>query len=99
MCESLVSAINAQIEKDIDGYIKIGFEGGKPVGISQYNNPTEGDFPEVKSDFSLKDEISRAMDANFFGTLGFVFTNRKITRYYRVQNWKSNSLSAFLRKR
>lgn len=97
--ETIIKSLESRIEKNESGYIRMGFEGGKLVGASQYNSPTDGEknLPAVPEDFSLKSEIERATKSSFYGTLGFVFIGKKITNCYKSQSWKGNTLDLFVR--
>lgn len=97
--ERIIESIQEHIERSENGYIRMGFEGGKLVGAAQYNSPTyeEKNLPVVPNDFSLKKEIENATKVSFFGTLGFVYSEKKITNCYKSQSWKGTTLDLFLR--
>lgn len=97
--ENISKSLESRIQKNGGGYIKLGFEGGKLVAASLYNNPTEEErkFPKIMQDFDLRKEIGGALKSNFYGTLGFIFSENKITNYYKSQTWKGSTLDLFIR--
>lgn len=97
--ENISSSLENRIQKNNSGYIKLGFEGGKLVAANLYNNPTEEEkkFPKVGENFDLRNEIKEALRNNFYGTLGFIFSENKITNYYRSQTWKGSTLDLFIK--
>ena len=97
--EMIIKSLESRINEHGSGYIRLGFEGGKLVGVAQYNSPTDGEknLPTVQENFSLKAEIERATKSTFYGTLGFVFSDRKITNCYKAQSWKGMTLDLFIR--
>lgn len=97
--ETISSSLESRIQKNGGGYIKLGFEGGKLVAANHYNNPTEEEkkFPKVEQNFDLRNEIQEALKSNFYGTLGFIFLEGKITNYYKSQTWKGTTLDLFIR--
>lgn len=96
--ETIIKSLENRIAKQKSGYIKMGFEGGKLVGAAQYNSPTdcEKNLPKVQENFSLKTEIEQATKNTFYGTLGFVFSDKKITNCYKSQSWKGSTLELFI---
>ncbi len=97
--ENISKSLENRIQKNGEGYIKLGFEGGKLVAANLYNNPTEEErkFPKIAQDFDLRKEIGETLKSNFYGTLGFIFSEKKITNYYKSQTWKGSTLDSFLR--
>lgn len=96
--ETIIKSLHSRIQQSENGYIKLGFENGKLVAATQYNNPTEEEkkYPVVKQDFSLETELKEAMTGTFFGTLGLVFSGQKITNCYKSQSWKGTTLEGFI---
>lgn len=97
--ENISNSLESRIQKNGSGYIKLGFEGGKLVAANFYNNPTEEEkkFPKIKQDFDLRNEIGEALKSSFYGTLGFVFSESRITNYCKSQTWKGSTLELFIR--
>lgn len=97
--ESISASLESHIRKNSCGYIKLGFEGGKLVAANLYNNPTEEEkkFSKVGQNFDLRNEIKEALKINFYGTLGFIFSENNITNYYKSQTWKGSTLDLFIR--
>ena len=97
--DCILDSLENHINNTINGYIKLGFENGRLVAAALYNNPTEEEkkFPAVKNDFSLKDEIKAALKNTFYGTLGYVFTEKHITNCYKSQSWKGSTLELFIK--
>ena len=97
--DCILTSLEDHINKTENGYIKLGFENGRLVAASLYNNPSEDEkkFPAVKNDFSLKDEIRAALKNTFYGTLGYVFTDKRITNFYKSQSWKGATLELFVK--
>ena len=97
--DNIIKSLENRISESGSGYIKIGFEGGRLVAANLYNNPTEEEkkFPVIATDFNLKHELSEAIKSTFYGTLGFIFSDKKITNYYKSQTWKGSTLESFFR--
>ena len=97
--EDIHNAIQVQLEHVSKGYMKLGFEGGRLVTANIYNSPSDDEkkLPQTESDFDLRKVLEEVTDENFFGTLGFVFSSKKITNYYKSQTWKGTTLKLFLR--
>lgn len=96
--DKLIKSLESRIQEIESGYIKLGFEGGKLVAAAQYNNPTEEErkYPVVKEGFSLSEELKEASVSSYYGTLGFVFSGKKITNCYKSQSWKGSTLELFI---
>ena len=97
--DNLTDTLNRRIANAASGYIKLGFEGGKLVAANLYNNPTDDEkkFIKIDSGFDVRKELADATKCTFYGTLGFIFSDKKITNYYRAQTWKGSTLEQFLR--
>lgn len=97
--EAIKKTILDKVEKNISGYIKLGFEGGQLVAANLYSNPTDEErkFLAATSDFDLEKELETATKSTFYGTLGFIFDDKKITNNYRSQSWKGSTLELFMR--
>lgn len=97
--ENISSSLENRIQKNVSGYVKLGFEGGKLVAANLYNNPTEDEkkFLKVGQDFDIRSEIKKALKDDFYGTLGFIFSEKQITNYYKSQTWKGSTLDLFIR--
>ena len=95
MCQTILRKVNETGR----GYIKLGFEGGRLVAANLYNNPTDEEkkILEIPAGFELRKELESATKNTFYGTLGFIFSDKKITNYYRAQTWKGSTLELFLR--
>lgn len=97
--DNILATVESRVKETENGYIKLGFESGKLVAAALYNNPTEEEkkYPVVENDFSLRNELKNALKGTFFGTLGFVFSEKKITNCYKSQSWKGSTLELFVR--
>ena len=97
--DKLVKSLENRIQEIDSGYIKLGFESGKLVAAEQYKaleQRAKNLFGENTDLFSVVEELKEASVSTFYGTLGFVFSGKKITNCYKSQSWKGSTLELFI---
>jgi hypothetical protein len=97
--EKILTYLDNKKRECFTGGVKIGFEHGRPSGISENLKPDPETNLLIKNDFNIVEQINLACTGDFFGTLIFVYDCGEVTHFNRIKTIQGTVLSKMLDER